>query len=173
VLVPSGEKEYFASVKKLDTSASSFATQAKLEPIFKTKAGHALKLAHVIRDYSEPLTASMAPNHHVMDAYALPRTIELRPELTIMVGGAFHEWEHFQPPAELLYHLQILLHPRRFFRTVDQLSERDHGDAKLIRELIEPLPQLSRSVLDDIDADVGVQHIAQHHNSSRSFAAGW
>jgi hypothetical protein len=54
----------------------------------------------------------MAPNHHVMDAYALARSLEFRPELAVMVGSAFHEWEHFQPRPKLLDHREILLRPR-------------------------------------------------------------
>jgi hypothetical protein len=44
----------------------------------------------------------MTSNHHVMEADALARSLEFRPELTAMVGSAFHKWEHLQPPAELL-----------------------------------------------------------------------
>jgi hypothetical protein len=54
----------------------------------------------------------MTSNHHVMEADALARSLEFRPELTAMVGSAFHKWEHLQPPAELLDRREILLRPR-------------------------------------------------------------
>jgi hypothetical protein len=59
-----------------------------------------------------------------MDTCALARSLEFRPELTVMVGSAFsvpedggvvalsYEWEHLQPSAKLLDHNQILLRPR-------------------------------------------------------------
>jgi hypothetical protein len=54
----------------------------------------------------------MSANHRIMDACALPRSLEFRPELTVMVGSAFYEWEHLQPSTKLLDHNQILLRPR-------------------------------------------------------------
>ena len=46
------------------------------------------------------------------------------------------------------------------------------GDAKLIRKPVEPLAQPFGSLLDDVDADVRVEHVANYQNGSRSSAGG-
>src|SRR5260370_29454259 len=42
----------------------------------------------------------------------------------------------------------------------------------MIREAVEAVAQSCRSVLDDVDADIGVEHVTQHQRRSRSSTIG-
>jgi hypothetical protein len=95
------------------------------------------------------------------------RPLELCPNLTVMTGRAPVKRENVEPRAELLDYCEVFVRPRRFFGAINQLGERNGGDAKLIRKLIETLAQSGGAILDAVDADVGIEHVAQHQSGSR------
>src|SRR5262249_8783405 len=80
--------------------------------------------------------------------------------------------EHVQACMELLDNIEVFVRPCRLFGAVDELSERDDGSAKLIGIPIETVTELNWALSDRIDADVGIEHTAQHHNGSRFSAGG-
>jgi len=114
----------------------------------------------------------MPPDHHVVNPDGLARSFNICPKLTVMAGSAFGKSEHVQACTELLDHREIFMRPSRFFCAIDQLGESYYGDAKLIRNIIESLAELCRTILNNVDADIRVEHITQHQNCSRFSAGG-
>src|SRR6266567_8050050 len=111
-------------------------------------------------------------NHLVIGADRLAGPLEFRSKLTIMRRRLLGEREHVEPCRELLDHQEIFHRPCRFLSTINHFSERDGRNAELIREAVEALAQSCRSVLDDIDADIRVEHVTQHQRRSRSSTIG-
>src|SRR5262249_25680336 len=77
-----------------------------------------------------------------------------------------------KPCRKLVDHREVFDRASGLLGTIDQFCERDGRNAQLIRKAVEALAQFCRPVLDDIDADIRVQHIPQHHRPWRRSTIG-
>ena len=77
------------------------------------------------------------------------------------------ERQGFEPGNELLDHPKVFNAARRFLDPVIQLGEGDRRYADLFGQPIELLAQPDRTVFDQLDANVGVEHVLQHQSGSR------
>ena len=114
----------------------------------------------------------MTSNHHVMKPNRVAGSLEIGTNLAVMGCSSFAKWEYVQACSKLLDDLDVLDLPCRFLGTVDDLGEIHGGDTKLIRKRVEPLAQPFGSILDDVDTNICVEHVAKHQKGSRFSAGG-
>ena len=143
-----------------------------LYPVINAKPFDALKFTDVIANKCQALTARMTSNHRVMKPNRMAGAFEICTNLAVMGCSSFAKRENVQACSKLVDDLDVFDLPCRFLRTIDDLGKSDGGDAKLIRKPVEPLAQPFGSILDDVDADVCIEHVAKHQKGSRSSAGG-
>ena len=139
-----------------------------LDPVDDQKPRYPLELAYIVGDEHQTFAARMGPDQHIVGT---AKRAELRqfgsylPEMRSRSGRKRYD---FESGCELFNSLKVRGPARGFLDAVQQLSEGDHRDAERLGKLIKPLPQGDRTVLDDVDADVRIEHILEHQSGSRS-----
>ena len=85
-----------------------------------------------------------------------------------MSGGFLIEGQNLKPGCQPLYLKAAFCRLVGLGGAMQQLGKSDSGNTKAFSFGIEPFSGTRRPIAKNTDADIGVEHEAQHQNGSRS-----
>lgn len=120
------------------------------------------ELPQIVAHQGEAFAAGVGGNVQIVDADGLTFAFQSGSDLAIVLGRFGPIGEHFETAAEVLHHRQIAALLATLFAAMQQFRQGDRGDRHMAGVAIEAAQKLLRPSLDHVDADVGVEQIAEH-----------
>lgn len=127
------------------------------EPVFTPQAVYTTELRKIAGDHGESTASGVAGYQQIVTADRQALALQVRSDVSGVVGGRVIERQHLKPSCEALNLISIVFRSCGLGRAVQKFGKHDRGGAKAVSFQIEPLPDLSRPISQHADAKVRVE----------------
>ena len=145
----------------------------RLEPVFGAKTFDTLELAEVAGNDDKAAAAGVAGDEDVVGADHLAAAFEIGVDFPRVGGCVLVERQDRKPGCKAFDALSGFYGTGGLGRAVQQFGKGDGGYAERVRLGVEARTQALWAVTQQPDAEVGVEHVAQHQKVSRTCCSGW
>jgi hypothetical protein len=126
------------------------------------QTGNAPEFPDIIGNYHQIFAARMTRDQHVVGTAGDAGTCQFRPKLSEVGGGAQRKGQDRKVSNQLFDSAPIFDPSGRSLDPIKQLSNCNCRDTQITLELAKFLPHRSWPVPQNEDANISVQHIAEH-----------